>query len=132
MRSPHLLDVPVIAQPSDYECGNTSLAAVAQYLGKHYSTSKLRELAGTTTDGTDHRNLIAGAVATGATVVARSDGSFDELASFISRGLPVIVGWWSMAAGDSHFDPSWTLAERRANDCGHYGCHSRTNHQLHP
>ena len=114
-----LLDVPVIAQPTDYECGNTSLAAVAQFHGKHYSTTQLAELARTTTAGTDHRNLIEAAVATGATVFARADGSLDELATFVGLGLPVIIGWWSMT-GDSHYDPTWSLHERRDRDCGHY------------
>jgi hypothetical protein len=38
----------------------------------------------------------------------------------VGLGLPVIVGWWSMGADDSHFDRGWSLEERRARDCGHY------------
>jgi ABC-type bacteriocin/lantibiotic exporter with double-glycine peptidase domain len=119
-RAIHNLPVPVIGQRTGHECGNTSLAAVVQYLGRQGSPAELAVLARTGEDGTDHAGMIAAAVATGATVFAKAGGTLDELAGFIARGLPVIAGWWSMGPGDRDFDPRWTLAERRRRDCGHY------------
>lgn len=122
-RTTHVLHVPVIRQETDYECGNTSLAAVLQYFGKHYSVGQLAELANTRTVGTDHADMIAAAVKTGATVFARSGGgttALDEVIGLVSRGIPVICGWWSMSPGDLDHDPSWTPDERMARDCGHY------------
>lgn len=119
-RTLHTLPVPVIGQPSSFSCGNTCLAAVVQYFGKPYSPAELAVLAGTTKDGTDHATLVAGAVATGATVFAKEKGTLAELAAFIQRGLPVIVGWWSMGPGDAHFDKKWTLGQRKQRDCGHF------------
>ena len=120
MRGARLLDVPVIGQRNGHECGPTSLAAVARYLGREIALADLARLAGTTPDGTDHDNLIAAAVAIGATVFAKDRGLLAEVARFIGWGLPVIAGWWSMSPGDDHFDARWTLDDRRANDRGHY------------
>jgi hypothetical protein len=128
-RATHILQVPVIGQPTGYECGNTALACVLQYLGKHYTVSELAALAGTSRSGTDHADMIAGAVKTGAHVFARSGGgrrAIKEIVSFVSRGLPVICGWWSMSTGDHpgqadvDYHRGWTLRERIARDCGHY------------
>jgi predicted double-glycine peptidase len=110
----------VIGQYSSYSCGNTCLAAVVQYFGKPYSPRELRVLAKTTKDGTDHATLVTGALATGATVFERENGTLAELAEFVSRGLPVIVGWWSMDPDSKHFNQRWDLRERKRRDCGHF------------
>ncbi len=118
----HLLDVPLVLQETSYECGNTTLAAVLRYFGKDYSVATLRELANTRTVGTDHGDMIAAAKKTGATVVTRSGGgeaALAEVVELVSRGIPVIVGWWSMDNGP-HFDERWTVEERAAHDSGHY------------
>lgn len=122
-RATHILPVPIIGQRTGYECGNTALTCVLQYLGKHVTVAEVARLAGTTKNGTDHADMIAGALKAGATVFARSGGgkrALDEVVSFVSRGLPVICGWWSMWAGDADFDPGWSLQERVERDCGHY------------
>lgn len=128
-RATHALHVPIIGQPTSYECGNTVLASVLQYHRKHFSVSELGELAGTKKAGTDHGGLIAAAVKAGATVFARSGGgakSVREVCGFIDRGLPVIVGWWSMWPGDKvgevdvDYDKRWEPAERKRRDAGHY------------
>lgn len=117
----HILHVPVIIQRTSYECGNTALASVLQYFGKHYSVDTLAKLANTRTVGTDHGDMIAAAEKTGATVFARSGGetALAEVVELISRGIPVIAGWWSMDRGP-HYDAGWTLEERAARDSGHY------------
>ena len=90
-----VLDVPVLVQPTDHECGNTCLAAVAAYFGKRFSIADMKRLAGTTEAGTDHAPMIEAARATGARVHAAAGGTLDEVAGFVARGLPVIVGWWT-------------------------------------
>jgi ABC-type bacteriocin/lantibiotic exporter with double-glycine peptidase domain len=119
-RVTHVLHVPVIGQRTSYECGNTTLASLVQYFGRHYSPTELAQIAGTNKDGTDHAEMVKAAVATGATVFAKSSGSLKEVASFVSLGLPVIVGWWSMDAGEKDYDAKWTLKERKKYDCGHF------------
>lgn len=120
-RSTHILHVPIIGQRTNYECGNTALTSVLQYFGKHYSVDTLAKLANTRTVGTDHGDLIAAAVKTGATVYARSgsETALADVVELVSRGIPVIVGWWSMDNGP-HFDERWTVEERAARDSGHY------------
>jgi hypothetical protein len=127
MRVTHILELPLLNQHTGHECGNTCLAAVAQYFRKPYSAKDIGELAGTKDTGTDHANMIAGACAIGATVFAKDRGTRTELEEFISRGLPIVVGWWSMWPPESHgeranthFDSRWLPAERKAYDCGHY------------
>jgi ABC-type bacteriocin/lantibiotic exporter with double-glycine peptidase domain len=113
------LHVPVFGQ-RDAECGNTSLKAVLWFLGKPVSARQLGVLAGTTQDGTDHAGLVKAARRAGAAVFERSSGTVAELRWFLAKDLPVIVGWWSQDAGDVNFDARWSLAERRARDCGHF------------
>jgi hypothetical protein len=73
-----------------------------------------------TDEGVDHAPLVAAARCAGAAVFERSGGTITELRWFLAHGLPPIIGWWSQDPGDPAFDPRWTLAERRARDCGHY------------
>jgi predicted double-glycine peptidase len=127
-RTTHILNVPIIGQKTAFECGNTALTSVLQYFGKHYSVAEVAALANTTKDGTDHGDMIAAAVKTGATVFAASGrkSALKEAAGLVARGLPVICGWWAMWPGekvgqvDVDYDKTWTLKERIARDCGHY------------
>lgn len=110
----------MLRQATGYECGNTSLAAVARFFGRTCSPAEFARLANTTHAGTDHENMIAAALATGASVFVKSCGTRDELRFFASRKLPPIVGWWSMEQGDAHYNPRWTRRVRRKKDRGHY------------
>jgi hypothetical protein len=128
-RATHILPVPVIGQRTAYECGNTALTCVLQYFGKHYAVDEVAKLANTKKEGTDHGDLIAAATKLGASVFAKTGGgkrAVGEIVGFVSRGLPVICGWWTMWPGEKFgeisrdYDKSWTLKERIKNDCGHY------------
>lgn len=114
-----MLKVARLEQATGYECGNTSLAAVAGFFGRSISPEAFARMAGTRTTGTDHANMIAGAQAAGMTVAAKSNGTLDELAAWVAKGVPPIVGWWSMEDGDRE----WRRRNRRLRrkkDCGHY------------
>lgn len=113
------LRVPVILQ-AEGECGNTSLAAVAQFFGRRETPADFARLAGTTVAGTDHGAMVMAARATGARVRAKANGTIAELAACVAEGIPPIVGWWSMEDGDRDFDRRWSLARRRRKDRGHY------------
>ena len=115
-----ILDVPVVPQPTGFTCGPASLKAVLAFHGRRVGMRRLRARCGTTTQGTDHAKLVAGAVGLGARVVCKSHGTLAELAGFVGQGLPVIIGWWSMEDADLPFDRRWTLPQREAHDCGHY------------
>jgi len=129
-RATHILHLPIIGQRTAWECGNTVLTSVLQYHRKPYSVDRLRELAHTKTTGTDHGNMIEAAMLAGANVFARANAgtrkSMHDLIYFIDRGLPVIVGWWSMWPGpkfgqyDVDFDKRWKKRERKRRDAGHY------------
>jgi predicted double-glycine peptidase len=109
------LRVDVVAQRNAYECGPASLAAVTGA-----SIDELARLARTTEHGTEHAGMIAAARAVGAVVMARANGTIAELAAHVAAGTPVIVGWWSRGPGDRHWNPTWTIAQRRRRDRGHY------------
>jgi len=113
------LQVPVFGQ-RESECGNTSLKAVLWFHGVRLSARRLGRLVGVNQEGADHAGLVHGATAAGAHAFERTGGTLAELAWFAAAGYPAIVGWWSLEPGDAHFDPRWSLSERRERDCGHY------------
>src|SRR5438552_294006 len=95
-----ILDVPVVGQLTGFECGNTCLTAVARFFGRTADPATFAKLANTTSEGTDHAEMVEAAVASGATVFAKDSGTVDELARWVELGLPPIIGWWSMERGD--------------------------------
>lgn len=113
------LDVPAFRQ-REAECGNTSLKSVLWYLGRRVSAARLARLAHASTEGIEHAGLVTAARRAGASVFVRDHGSLAELRWFLARGLPAIVGWWSMEEDDRHFDPAWPLDQRRRLDRGHF------------
>lgn len=113
------LRVPVFGQ-REAECGNTSLKSVMWHLGRRFSARALGRMAGMNDEGTNHVGLVEAARRAGASVYERERGSIAELRWFLARGHPAIIGWWTMGEGDQHFDPRWTLAQRRELDCGHF------------
>jgi ABC-type bacteriocin/lantibiotic exporter with double-glycine peptidase domain len=88
------LAVPVLRQATEFACGPTCLAAVAQFHGRGETAEQLAVLARTTADGTDHAGMIDAARALGAQVIAGDRGTLAMLTELVGRGLPVIVGWW--------------------------------------
>jgi len=113
------LAIPALGQPTGYECGNTCLAAVAAFFGRPGDIAAFGTLARTTSVGTDHANMIEAAIASGATVESGARGTIDELEAWLARGVPPIVGWWSMGTGDAHWRRR-NRRSRRKKDCGHY------------
>jgi ABC-type bacteriocin/lantibiotic exporter with double-glycine peptidase domain len=119
-RATHILNVPLVAQKTDYSCGNTVLACVLQYHRVFVSADELEQVAGTEHTGTNHQNFVEAAHHYGLHATAKAGATLDELVSCIDRGLPVIAGWWSMEKRSKHYDAGWTLEQKRKRDCGHY------------
>ncbi len=107
-------------QEKSGSCAQASAKIVLDFFKKKWPEKDLWELTGFTEDGTDREPLIEGLRKTGATVSVKNNGTVEDLKKFISMGLPVIVGWWSMTPEDFHFNPKWDLEERKKNDCGHF------------
>ena len=119
-RATHILNVPIIRQKTDYSCGNTVLACVLQYHRVFVSADELEQVAGTAQTGTNHQSFVDAAKHYGLSATAKSGGTLGELVACIDRGLPVIVGWWSMDKHGKHYNPSWSLEKKQKLDCGHY------------
>jgi ABC-type bacteriocin/lantibiotic exporter with double-glycine peptidase domain len=115
-----ILAVRPYGQPDGAQCGNTSLRMVLGFHNVHATIRECKRLAKTDDSGTEHANLIEAARKKGATVFAKNGGTLSELDYFVKRGLPPIIGRWSMEPSDLHFDPAWTLPQREAHDCGHF------------
>lgn len=113
------VDVPVFGQ-EEAQCGVASLKSVLWSFGDRISARRLARLSHASEEGVNHRPLVAAARHRGFNVLARDRGSIADLRRLLDQGSPVVVGWWSMDQGDRHFDPRWTLPERRELDCGHY------------
>jgi predicted double-glycine peptidase len=114
-----VLDVPAFSQ-REAECGNTSLKSVFWHLGARLSAARLKVLSRCNDEGTNHDGMIDAVRAGGFAVEAGAGGTVALLRRHLAAGHPVVVGWWAMEPGDRHFRSSWTLADRRARDCGHF------------
>ena len=101
-------------------CGPASAKIILQYFKKNWSERLLRKMCRKKSYGTNIAPLIAGLRRTGAAVSAKSNGTLEDIKKFLKNGLPVMVAVWSPELGEAHFDPKWSLRERKENDCGHY------------
>lgn len=77
-------------------CGPASLKILLSYFNREHSESQLAKLCESTPEiGTTHAQMIAGAQALGADVIAKDRSTIDDLRHFVEDEKPVIVGWWS-------------------------------------
>lgn len=77
-------------------CGPASLKILFSYYNREHSEEQLAKLCETTPDiGTTHMQIIAGAQALGAEVLAKEHATMDDIRTCIEDEKPVIVGWWS-------------------------------------
>lgn len=79
-------------------CGPASLKILLEHFGKIYSEDELATLCGSTREkGTDHAQLVNALQKIDEHPIEISNASFDDIRSYIARGVPVIVGWWSIS-----------------------------------
>lgn len=93
------LPVPNVLQSKGL-CGPACLRAVLLYYGIDKSLEELAVLTGADPeDGTPSDGLVAAAVGLGFQAFRQSDASLGDLYSWASRGVPVIVDWFSTDKG---------------------------------
>ncbi|MBI4138842.1 C39 family peptidase [Candidatus Uhrbacteria bacterium] len=77
-------------------CGPASLKILLEYYGKSFSEDELARICGSTQEkGTDHAELVAALETLGEKPVAKERATIEDVRSYIRKGTPVIVGWWS-------------------------------------
>jgi predicted double-glycine peptidase len=94
--------VPVVRQATDYTCGPTSLRAVLAYFGRSFSEEKLAGLCRTNPrTGTEAPDIVRVSKKLGVGVLANYRATLEQLAAFVGRRWPAIVGW--QAWGGDHY-----------------------------
>lgn len=86
-----MLNLRVIRQTFDFDCGAAALQVVMEYYGVEMRGDELRKELKTDKDGTDYVNMIALAEKQGFKVFASEGVSLEQLKHFIDDGYPVIV-----------------------------------------
>ena len=77
-------------------CGPASLKILFSHYGQDYSENKLAKLAHATRQyGTEHEGLIEAAKKLGAQVFEKEHATIKDLATYLKKDTPVIVGWFS-------------------------------------
>lgn len=85
---------PVEQSPS--MCGPASLSSLLYFYGHEASEAELAKLCNSTVkDGTEPEALVEALKTLGYKVVAKQNGSWEELKDLVSGGTPVLVDWWS-------------------------------------
>lgn len=95
--APHFfLKTPSSRQKRAYSCGPASLKIVAKYFGVSHSETTLERLCKTSkATGTSGENLLRGARAIGLDGHIIDNASFQTIATWLKRGVPPIVNWFS-------------------------------------
>src|SRR3990167_9624938 len=76
---------------SNNDCGQASLAQVLTFLGKPITTGEVSTILGNPTGFTSIQQLAKVAQDLGLNAESKIDATFNELKSYIDKGLPVIV-----------------------------------------
>jgi len=97
---PNLLPVPDTRQSVDYSCGAASLQAVLMYYGDEYMESSLMEMLGTTTNGTNPKDIVRVAEDLGYTAELKENLTIEDLENSVKKGIPVIVDGQAWRDGD--------------------------------
>ena len=82
-------------------CGPASLKIVLDYYGLIKAEQELAELTGVTADmGTDDKNIIRVAESFGFKTVVKNESDFSDIESWLAKGVPVIVNWFTKGRSD--------------------------------
>ena len=101
-----LLDVKPFQETLDADmCGPASLKIILEYYGVNKSEDELAKLAGHKKGlGIDDKGIKRVAEKLGFKVKIKNNSSFKDIESWLSKGVPVIVGWFTKGrayCGDS-------------------------------
>ncbi len=81
-------------------CGPASLKIVLGYYGIGKSEQELSELVGKDDQGTTDRGLARAAESLGLRADIKNESSFEEIEGWLSKGVPVIVNWFTRGRSD--------------------------------
>lgn len=87
----NLLPVPDTRQSTNYSCGASALQAVLMYYGEEYLETELMQLLGTTTNGTNPRDIARVARELGFSTEIRENLTIADLEASVAKGVPVII-----------------------------------------
>jgi len=100
-------------------CGPASLESLLHYYGVNLSQKQIAKLvhakkyAGTSDFGTNHKDIIAALKKLGFSVVARDHGTWQELKKLTEKGIPVLVGWFTLTGvPDDHFSLAYKVTNQ--------------------
>ena len=86
-----MIDLRIVRQSFDYDCGVKALQAVMEYYGVEMREDELLEELKTNEHGTNYADMITLAKKKGFRVFAEDGVSLEKLHGFIDDGRPVIV-----------------------------------------
>ena len=96
-----MIHLKTYSQKSGF-CAPASLKIILSYYGKNFSENYLSRLCKTDPAiGTFHKDIIAAAKKIGFKVEARSHGTTSDIKNYMSKKIPVLVGWY--AFNGDHF-----------------------------
>ncbi len=82
-------------------CGPAALKIVLDYYGVHKTEKELAELAGLVPGlGVDDESIAKAAKLLGFNVEIKNESSFEDIEKWLSRGVPVIVDWFTRGRQD--------------------------------
>jgi predicted double-glycine peptidase len=111
----YMIDLRIVRQTFDFDCGAKALQTVMEYYGVEMREDELMKGLGTDKDGTSVDNMVSVAEKKGFKVYAATGVSLEQLKRFIDEGYPVIVlvqAWaerymtledWKVDYDDGHY-----------------------------
>ncbi len=98
------LEIPFFKQSTDSDCGPASVRMVLAYYGESVSEEDLRrELDTNPETGSHNDDLVRALTARGYSVVSDEHGTLEEVAQYLSDGVPVIVGYHLPIEEEGHY-----------------------------
>ncbi|MGV8123311.1 MAG: cysteine peptidase family C39 domain-containing protein [Candidatus Xenobiia bacterium LiM19] len=101
-----LLPVPDTRQSVDYSCGASAFQAVLMYYGEEYMESSLMNMLGTTTNGTNPKDIVRVANDLGYNAELKENLTIEDLEASVKKGVPVIVDGQAWRDGED-LDKPW-------------------------
>lgn len=97
---------------SEDKCGPACVKIILDHYGREYSEEELAKIAHTTPDiGTNHEDLVTAVETLGLTPAVKSNATLDDLKAYLSKDVPVIVGWWDV--DEYHYSVIFDIDDRQ-------------------
>ncbi len=98
------LEIPFFRQSTDSDCGPAVVRMVLAYHGESASEEDLRKELDTNPEtGSHNDDLVRALTARGYSVVSDEHGTLEEVAQYLSDGVPVIVDYHEPDENEGHY-----------------------------